>query len=755
AVCFEGEGNRLRYHALFRAFLQAQLERESPAAFLDLHRRAAMWFERHGDAVRAAEHFMVCGEPEQAAHVVDREARTLLRVGHLETLIEWVQRLPEGVTLTTPTLTFCAAEAASDAGWVEQALAWLALSEAACRSGVAGGDLLALVLSARALIDYNRGRYTDSQRTAQEALALLLDGGAPSGEASAEAQRVIGMCALRLGDLAGAEQHLRAALEGSEIPHRQVLAQEGLALCLFERGQVKDALRMGRAAVATCRRLGSPGYLAEALNDLACSLYPLGKYDEALEALREGLEAARQAGHRRIEAFALVSLGEVLLDVGDAEAAVDALAEGVKIAAEIDQVLLLAHGQEMLALACFQLKDTYRATLAAQDACDLAERQENRGPIGRCKAVYGLVRVAAGDVERGRGCLAEACEMLERTGSAQEVARAYLFLAHAYHQEGRAQETAGALSRALDLYAAGEFAHRLLVDSRFVLPTLKEAAQGSSSSARVAAVLREASQFRSAAQRTLKQWRDASVEPGFSFRAYGFGRGHVEREGIPIAASAWDAASARHFFFYFLSYPVRAREQVFADIWPDQEPSTGLFHTTKYRVRRALGVTAVLHEDGAYRLNAGLDVWYDVREFEQLIERARRVPRVQALRYLRQAIDLYGGDFLADCYADWCVELREALRQQYLEAIGTLAGHLLALRRPGEAAPILRRGLEVDNLREDLCRQLMRALALDGRADEAAAHYRQCARVLERELGFEPESETTELYRAICAGRFP
>jgi len=756
-VRMEGEKDTFRYHALFREFLQTRLKETAPETFRDLHRRAGMWFEREGEADRAARHYLAMGEPAEAARVMEEAAETLLRSGRLETLIGWAERLPEEALRPRPRLALFAAKAASRAGRMERTGEWLEMAERAF--GEEEGDLLAMVLSAQALIRYNQGRYEEGIGLAERALSLLSDEGA-ANEGGVEAERVWGLCLMRLGQFEEAEQHLQAALErcqGIGDAHREALIQAGLAGCFSSRGHLKEAVRLQRTVVETCRRLGSPGYLAEALNDLACNLYLLGEYDEALRGLGEALEAARGIGHRRVEAFILISLGEMLRDLGDPKGAVEELKGGLEIADDLGAAFLSAYGREALALAHLRLEEGEQALELAEEAVGLAEGQGTAMQAGRCQATLGLVQVETGRVEEGVGNLEEACRRLEGEGTAQEVARARLLLAWALHRAGREEEALETLARALRYYLEAGRENYLLVEGRSVMPLLERAAEKGVGGERLAAVLKEAGRLRTAARSALRQRARRTTAAPVSLRVYGFGAGRVERDGVPIPASNWPTTSARHFFFYLLSHPPRSRERIGADLWPDLRPSRlpGTFHNTKYRMQQALGVNPVVYEEGVYLIGGDADIWYDVREFERLLERARRSPPAKAARYRRRALALYTGDFLEGCYAEWCEARREVLRQQYLETVGLLADWQLERGRYDEAIEALRRGLETDNLREDFHRRLMRAYALKGQPEEAIAQYRRCVRILQQELGIEPEPETERLFQAIRDGRFP
>jgi DNA-binding SARP family transcriptional activator len=203
--------------------------------------------------------------------------------------------------------------------------------------------------------------------------------------------------------------------------------------------------------------------------------------------------------------------------------------------------------------------------------------------------------------------------------------------------------------------------------------------------------------------------------------------------------------------FYLLTHSSQSRDQIAAVLWPELPASKvkATFHSTKFRLKRALGREVLHFEHGCYQIHPDLDYWFDVAEFEQLLAGAGPGRRVEQLQ---QAIALYQGDFLEDCYADWCLLPRERLRERCLEALDELAGRLLARRQYRPAIQTLHRGLEMDDLRESFHRQLMRAYTLSGRRSEALAQYQRCVEILERELGATPSPETTALYRRILDG---
>lgn len=123
---------------------------------------------------------------------------------------------------------------------------------------------------------------------------------------------------------------------------------------------------------------------------------------------------------------------------------------------------------------------------------------------------------------------------------------------------------------------------------------------------------------------------------------------------------------------------------------------------------------------------------------------------------LEQVATLYRGDFLAGFvlgdsapFDEWQLRERERLHQQVITALVRLAEYH---ERRGDnecARSFSQRQIELDPWREEAHRQLMRLLARDGQRSAALAQYETCRSVLARDLGVEPEAETSVLYEQI------
>ncbi len=231
--------------------------------------------------------------------------------------------------------------------------------------------------------------------------------------------------------------------------------------------------------------------------------------------------------------------------------------------------------------------------------------------------------------------------------------------------------------------------------------------------------------------------------------------------GVQISDRAWRTSKAKELFSLFLFQrrrPLR-RDEIIERLWPECEPASGVsnFHFTLHALRRALASTGVpsaptVRTEGGYQLVVSEMVAVDVDVLELLLHEAERCQRTgradEAARLFRAAAALYRADLLTGLDSEWVAEHREDLLRRYLSALRVLAE--LDLERDAAAAiPSCRAYLEREPYDEHVHRLLMRAYRAQGDAALVERHYRSLAQILQRELGTQPERETTQLYERL------
>lgn len=214
-------------------------------------------------------------------------------------------------------------------------------------------------------------------------------------------------------------------------------------------------------------------------------------------------------------------------------------------------------------------------------------------------------------------------------------------------------------------------------------------------------------------------------------------------------------------FAYLLLHRDRThRREVIADtFWGDigAHRARNCLNTALWRLRRVLEPDGIPR--GAYLTTTGAgeigfnwasDHWLDVATFEDRVKRvlARPARAMEAndIRTLERALALYTGELLEGFYDDWTLRERERLHRLYLNSLAHL---MRSYGQRGATDDALRYGqriLELDPLREDIQREMMRLYLASGRRARAVRQYEACCQVLARELGVEPMPETQAIY---------
>jgi DNA-binding SARP family transcriptional activator len=240
-------------------------------------------------------------------------------------------------------------------------------------------------------------------------------------------------------------------------------------------------------------------------------------------------------------------------------------------------------------------------------------------------------------------------------------------------------------------------------------------------------------------------------------------RGDLEFRGrLPLALLAYLVVeSARP----------HSRESLLGLLWPElpESDARNNLRVTCSRLGKQLGNSGSTPFLSSTRFelafNPDSSHWLDVAEFQALVaaveghahDQGRVCP--DCCDKLARAADLYRGPFLDGFYLDgcpafeeWQLVQRERLHVQILEILARLACFYEGTGELKRAERYARRLLELDALREDVHRQLMRLLNDQGRRAEALAQYQACRQVLHDELRVKPAPETVQLYQRIKAG---
>ena len=192
-----------------------------------------------------------------------------------------------------------------------------------------------------------------------------------------------------------------------------------------------------------------------------------------------------------------------------------------------------------------------------------------------------------------------------------------------------------------------------------------------------------------------------------------------------------------------------SRQRLAFLFWPDSSEAQARTNLRNllHKLRAALpGIEDYLHLDQhTLHWQNSSQFRLDVDEFLSL------AGDVTSVQHLKEAVRIYAGDLMPDCYDDWIQPLRENLRQTFVSTLEKL--HLLLAEKgsPREALKYAQLLLRHEPTREETYRHLMHLYAQCGDRAGVARTYQTCVTVLERELGLEPGPTTDKAYQEFSA----
>lgn len=216
------------------------------------------------------------------------------------------------------------------------------------------------------------------------------------------------------------------------------------------------------------------------------------------------------------------------------------------------------------------------------------------------------------------------------------------------------------------------------------------------------------------------------------------------------------------FLTLYSNRPVR-RAGLSSAIWSEQgeRRSRANLNTALWRIGRALkaataGRVSLSLGASQIKLACAPDVFVDALALEDAVRAASQASggaRLSA-RSREVLMDVLSEDdapFLGECASEWVLIERERLFNLQIRGLTLLMQDAGEGGRIEDALDFGRRILRMDPMRECVQRQVMWLHVLSGHQANALRQYRDCARVLEKELGVAPMAETRALYEFILS----
>ncbi len=750
-------GQWIRYHHLFRDYLQERMRGERPDEVFPILGRLAQFQEKQGQWERAYQLYKQLGNMDALADMIERAGIPMYQNAML-TLESWLKDLPPSIAQNRAGLLSLRGVVEAAKGNLIDAVDLLSSAIIKFREeNNTGGLALALVRlgNAQRLI----GKYVDAVNNADEAMQLtaVID---DLQWIYADALRLKGISIFRQGLAFHSLNYLNRALD----IYVRVKDTATIPVLLMETGMVEgvmgnynEAKASYEKALAIWRQVGNLIWQAGLLNNLAFLYQQHGEYELAVQNFEEGLLCAQRSGYKRLEALIYLSLGDLYGEIEDFEIAEQNYGRASRLIRQLNERFLNNYSVLARANLALSKKELSNAHYILDQVDTSIKASNSNYEYGLYQLLCGRLLLEEAGAEQAITVLMEAKHHLAEDGREMEGVWSQLWLAVAQFQVG-------------DLIAAREGIKLVVQDPAHIkhfaiviARQLKDRLQTLQDDQELKPLLRgllekvdrQANQL-PRIRRQLRRLAQTIEIPTARITIRAFGQGQVWVNSKLLTMADWQTQSVRELFFYFLAQDRPAtKEKIGETLWSETDEPVKLklrFKNEIYRLRRAVGQDAILFENDRYRFNPAIDHEYDVEAFETYLSRARASSApMEQIDFYQKAVALVQGHYLEDIGATWIWPERERLSQLYLSALLALAElHTKNAQMP-KALGVCQRVLEYDPTFEAAYRLIMQIYSRMGDRASVIYTFQACEDAMRKAFDMPPSEETMRLQRELLA----
>ena len=744
-----------RYHHVFREFLQQKLLEEDSTRFRRLHAAAATIYQQARQHIKAVQHYLSASQYDKVVDIINSYGEELLDAGKWTTLLNWINAMPGDSYAQQPHIKMLHARSLVYAGEANVAIG--IFNELLNGLPPDNEQLFkARILSWRSAAYRLIGYITEAKKDINAAIAILEANGGPDLD-TGDAYRRLGEILLERGSYKKSIKELRRSLKHyTALLNIDRISNVHNSLGVVYRyiGNLTAANMHFEKARIGWQKAGNDGALSMTLNNIAEVYFLQGNYELALYTLQLGLEKTRQSGYRRIEACILIDTAEVKSSLGQYLEAIDSYNQGLELARQVMETYYIAWAKAGLADTYRLLGDIDRAETLAREAISIAEESHHDCDIMQFRIQIGILEYVRGNYRQAIQTLNEVVNRLQTMGDKNALAKAYLHLAQAYFMARNYDQALEHLQSLMDLCGQLGYYDFVAIEGRNSIPLLQLGISSNIGGDTLHRVLDKVRQFHKKAGEDF--CRDAGIA-SYSARpdieVHSLGEIKVVTYGS-ISDSQWRSNKAKELFVYLLcTNKGRTSEQIAAALWPDMSPAKaiGNFHVNLHRARRAVLPNLFVLEEGKYRINRDLGIWFDVAEFEKETRLAFASRGEEGLRAasLEKAIELYHGDFMDGFFSEWVEDYRRELEDKYIRALSMLSRIKSKNSEYDNAIELMLKAIKVNQYNEEAYRQIIEWQMTKGDRTSAITTYNRYLDQIVREMDIAPSPMMESLRQRI------
>lgn len=751
------EGDWLRYHHLFRDFLQDRMATQFPEEMEKIRLALAEAYARRGDWESSYEVYKKLGRIDFISSLIKRAGNDLIGGGKIGTLKTWLDTVPVESKNNDPALVSLRGAVDMMQGETERGLRYLTQAIDTYNDNQ---DTSALIQSlVRRSSAYRLlGDSTRSLQDIEEALRLC-SLSETQGICCADAIYEKAIIHFFQGQL---DETLRCLFEAQkaykDLGDIETSAKVSTQLGMVQKtlGQYADAEKTYLEALEYYQSSGNVIWQAELLNNLGVLQQVQGEFEKAAISFEKSIQYSRIGGYTRLEAYILASMGDLFRDLEATQEALEAYQQSRLIAIRFSDRFLQYYLELAEAVLAWNQKRPEKSQNLFLSAQRMAEASESQYQINLCRLEGAKLKIFQKNLGGDFHDLIKATQFFDEQGYRQERLKAHLYLMIFYWENKQITETEYHLNKLIHLSSEPGNLKLIAVPLREVRKAVEILQNDIQFEHLISPLIRSVDVF----NKQIPEWRRKLRQrlltvPLGSPRLviHTLGKIQVKVNGRVVGGADWQTQTARDLFFLILAHPEGlTKEEIGEIMWPESSPAELKlrFKNTIYRLRRAAGKDVILFENEIYRFNVTLDFDEDVNTFQAELKRAQEAQEwEQELFHLRVATKTYRGDYLPELDEDWVLSKREYYRQSYLDASLKMVRILVDHQQFDSALQTCQKILEIDRCQEEGYRWGMKIYAAMGNRGGLVRQYETCKKVFWEELDTSPSDQTIRLFEKL------
>lgn len=771
------EGTAFRFHQLFLEFLRHRLEVSNYSRRQELHERAAEWYEETKDWDNAIAHYLELGDRTSAARLMDYVAKHHFVFGANVRVENWLELLSGSPDLRSraPELLLNRAKFLVDQNRLSDAEQLLEIADSVFKQS-GETDKILNSLGVRGIVFWRRGEYAAAHEVVQTARGILSRPieGSPYPARAQQFDRIESLCDLSQGNFEEGVTKLQSAVRSLveiltsvenrvikiQVAHDLVLCYESIGYFSYQKGKIYESQRNFLEAFELREKyLRNNQGLIISLNNIGYIYYQIGEFPKAYRYLTLALDILEAIEKGQAGIYLYNSLADLMRDINEWDEAEKYLKAAIKISedAQAKKKDLDIGGTYQAYMALERVRGNFdRAIYHLHESFRLRKISPEKPEFFTS---LGSIYYSMGQYDLAIQTLTKADEIFdEKAVNSEAHATVDYLIASAFYRKDEPDVALQYLQRALSQTASMGYDQFIISEGRKSTELLRYAVNALPGLAQLSSVLRRVEEYQVGKSHLVQVPEDVlESKEQVWLEVSGFGDGRIRLNGETIRKSEWRANMPRALFYYILDRQGETGAEIKLEFWPDKSgpKATSNFQSTLWRARNALkGLNIIVLENNRYIISREVKVWYDVKEFEILLERASGagISESERMALLKSAVELGEGEFLKDIYLEWANDRRIQLQRMYQSALEQLGNLVFSKARFDEAVKYFEQLMKIDPFRDDIQLALLKCLHESGSPALAASRYRAYQRFLKKE-GLQPSKELETFFDSISDQR--